>query len=264
MRSEDSAISSVVALMLILAILVTCFSIYATTYVPGVKQQAEIVHSAGVEDAFGRISADIDNLYAFERPVQFTEAVVLGGGDFLLSPGRSSGTLTIGDRTIGNLTVNGNTTYLNTTVISYVPSFSAWELQGYRYENGTLWITKGELETPLSYSFYSRDEGHAEANKSVVNRLKTMNASLSFSDPGNATLNVVTMKTVPGSSSVTGSGTAAVRLNATMQSKTTYNLSAGGGYSFSPSVPGETPFGYIASKSLNLTVRTFVIEVSVT
>lgn len=259
MRSEDSAISSVVALMLILAILVTCFSIYATTYVPGVKQQAEIVHTAGVKDAFGRISADIDNLYGFDRPVQFTEPVVLGGGDFLLSPGRSSGTLTVEDRTIGKLTAGGNTTYLNTTVISYAPSFSAWELQGYRYENGTIWVTKGELETPVS--FYSLDDGYAAANGSVLQRLKTMNGTLSFSDPGNATLRIVTMRSVPDSSSVTGSGTAAVRMNATMQQDTTYSLPSGQGYSFVSE--GEPVSSYNSSKDLNLTVRTLVIEVSV-
>ena len=48
LREKDDAVSPVIALMLILAILATCMAVYTTTYVPGLKQQDEITHTGEV------------------------------------------------------------------------------------------------------------------------------------------------------------------------------------------------------------------------
>ncbi|MFA5453396.1 MAG: hypothetical protein WC248_07465, partial [Candidatus Methanomethylophilaceae archaeon] len=62
-KNPDEAVSTVIALMLILAIISTCIAVYTTTYVPGLKQQSEIVHSEDVKYAFERFASDIDNIY---------------------------------------------------------------------------------------------------------------------------------------------------------------------------------------------------------
>ena len=76
MKSDsDEAVSTVIALMLVLAILVTCIAIYSATYVPGLKQQSEILHSEEVQYAFLRLSSDVDNLYNLGKSAQFSEPV---------------------------------------------------------------------------------------------------------------------------------------------------------------------------------------------
>ncbi len=32
--------------------------------------------------------------------------------------------------------------------VTYVPSFSTWDLQGYKYEKGLVWVTKDKKEIP--------------------------------------------------------------------------------------------------------------------
>ena len=109
MKSDhDEAVSTVIALMLVLAILATCIAIYSATYIPGLKQQSEILHSGEVQYTFLRLSSDIDNLYSLGKPAQFSEPVLLGGGDILLSPVKSSGTLELTENQIGILNITGN------------------------------------------------------------------------------------------------------------------------------------------------------------
>lgn len=144
---SDEAVSTVIALMLVLAILATCIAIYSATYVPGLKQQSEILHSGEVQYAFLRLSPDVENLYSFGRSAQFSEPVPLGGGDILLSPVKLSRTIELMENRIGRLSiVNNNVSFsvpINTTNITYTPSYSSWELQGYSYQNDVVWITKG-------------------------------------------------------------------------------------------------------------------------
>ena len=134
MKSDtDEAVSTVIALMLILAILSTCIAIYSATYVPGLKQQSKILHSGEVQYAFSRLSSDVDNLYSLDRSAQFSEPVPLGVGDILLSPGKSSGAIELQNEEIGRFTVGDDTFVVNATTALYIPSYSSWELQGYTY-----------------------------------------------------------------------------------------------------------------------------------
>ena len=211
MSKKDDAVSPVIALMLILAILATCMAVYTTTYVPGLKQQDEITHSGEVKLAFERFASDIDNVIALGKPAVYTEVLELGGGDVPLSPTKSSGTVEINTTVIGNYTVSGGGTEipLNGIGISYLPSFTAWEKQGYLYKNGVVWITKDEKKTPASPTLYTIQNGTDHENKTVDAWYK----------PSSGILTIPLFST-EGISEITGTSTVKLRLNATVTEET--------------------------------------------
>ncbi|MBO5367212.1 hypothetical protein J6A32_01165, partial [Methanocorpusculum sp.] len=165
LREKDDAVSPVIALMLILAILATCMAVYTTTYVPGLKQQDEITHTGEVKLAFMRFASDIDNVIAQGKPAVYTEVLELGGGDVPLSPTKSSGTIEINTSKIGTYKVGSETKDLNGIAVTYTPSFTAWEKQGYVYQNGVVWITKEEKVTPAELKLYTIQNGTDRQNE---------------------------------------------------------------------------------------------------
>ena len=204
-KEKDDAVSPVIALMLILAILATCLAVYTTTYVPGLKQQDEITHSGDVKLTFERFAADIDNLIALGKPAVYTEVLELGGGDVPLSPTKSSGTLEIEETILGTYTAGSETGNLTGIRVTYLPSFTAWEKQGYRYENGTVWILKDEKKTPAALNRYSIQDG-TDLENATLQRWYSA-----------ASLDVIPLFTVKeNSTAVTGTSTAKLRLNATL------------------------------------------------
>ena len=168
LMKKDDAVSPVIALMLILAILATCLAVYTTTYVPGLKQQDEITHSGDVRLTFERFASDIDNLIAQAKPAVYTEVLELGGGDVPLSPAKSSGTLTIEETVLGTYTIGGKKENLTGIRAVYLPSFTAWEKQGYRYENGLVWVTKEEKKTPAALTLYTIQDGLDAENTTLL------------------------------------------------------------------------------------------------
>ena len=144
MKNKEDAVSSVVALMLILAIIVACLAVYTASYVPGLKQQNEIMHSNEVGMAFERISSDMDNLLTLQRNGSFAEPFSLGGGDILFSPVKSAGTVEIQNVSYGEVRTTApalaelNGSAVTGVTISYTPVNTVWEKQGYLYKNGVL------------------------------------------------------------------------------------------------------------------------------
>ena len=207
LREKDDAVSPVIALMLILAILATCMAVYTTTYVPGLKQQDEITHSGEVKLAFERFASDIDNVIAQGKPAVYTEVLELGGGDVPLSPTKSSGTVEINTTVIGNYTIGSETKNLNVIEISYLPSFTAWEKQGYLYKNGVVWITKDEKETPAQLTLYEVKDGE-DREKEILAKWY----------PASPTEGIVipNFSVVEGKSEITGTSAVKLRLNATL------------------------------------------------
>ncbi|MBQ2772038.1 MAG: hypothetical protein IJE95_04920 [Methanocorpusculum sp.] len=209
LREKDDAVSPVIALMLILAILATCLAVYTTTYVPGLKQQDEITHSGDVKLTFERFASDIDNLVAQGKPAVYTEVLELGGGDVPLSPTKSSGTIEIEETIIGTYKIGGVTKNLTGIIVSYLPSFTAWEKQGYLYKNGVVWITKDEKKTPASPTLYTIQNGTDHENKTVDAWYK----------PSSGILTIPLFST-EGISEITGTSTVKLRLNATVTEET--------------------------------------------
>ena len=213
LREKDDAVSPVIALMLILAILATCLAVYTTTYVPGLKQQDEITHSGDVKLTFERFASDIDNVIAQGKPAVYTEVLELGGGDVPLSPTKSSGTLEIEETILGTYTAGSDTGNLTGIRVTYLPSFTAWEKQGYRYENGTVWILKDEKKTPAALNRYSIQDG-TDLENATLQRWYSA-----------ASLDVIPLFTVKeNSTAVTGTSTAKLRLNATLDETETANV----------------------------------------
>ena len=209
LREKDDAVSPVIALMLILAILATCMAVYTTTYVPGLKQQDEITHSGEVKLAFERFASDIDNVIALGKPAVYTEVLELGGGDVPLSPTKSSGTVEINTTVIGNYTIGSETKNLNVIEISYLPSFTAWEKQGYLYKNGVVWITKDEKKTPAMLTLYTVEDGK-NREKEVLKKWYHASSVI-----------IPNFTVVENKAEITGTSTVKLRLNATLDEQIT-------------------------------------------
>ena len=216
LREKDDAVSPVIALMLILAILATCLAVYTTTYVPGLKQQDEITHSGEVKLAFERFASDIDNLIALGKPAVYTEVLELGGGDVPLSPTKSSGTIEINTTVIGNYTVDSETKDLNGIEISYTPSFTAWEKQGYLYKNGVVWITKDEKRTPSALKWYTVDDGLKQEKKTIETW---------YSPTVSDSVLIIPQFFIGDNSEITGSANVKLRVNATITDQNLYPTS---------------------------------------
>lgn len=158
---RDDAIAPIIAVMLILAAIVTFFSIWNAVYVPSMKESAEVGHLENVESAFEHFSSDLDYAASsYQNNLIFSEPVQLGGGDVMVNLLKSSGTLQVQNETDPIYTLDltdgtGNTVALvNGTIVnfSYEPVSNFWQDQGYQWQYGYINVTKyGELSTPLEY-----------------------------------------------------------------------------------------------------------------
>lgn len=220
MTKNDDAVSTVIAMMLILGIIVTLFAIYSATYLPGLKQQSEIDHSREVANAFVRFDSDIDHVVSHKKAARFSEPFSLGGGDILLSPVRSSGLVSVEDRPLVNVTVtNGTgetvkTVTLNTSLVnvSYVPSFTSWEPQGYRWECGVVLVTKDDVAVPQSSRYNTWDEASGDCG-AFLERFIDLDLS---GDGSEVTITTVNLTRKKDESFITGSGIATLEVNATV------------------------------------------------
>jgi hypothetical protein len=104
---SDSAISAVISAVLILGLIVTATTMYQVRYVPAWKSDAECSHLADVYEDMADLKSQIDVLSAIlvanpGSQVSVSAPVKMGGGDIpVISPGRSSGTLSVNDNGCG-------------------------------------------------------------------------------------------------------------------------------------------------------------------
>ncbi len=93
---KEDALAPVIAVMLILAAIVTFLSIWNAIYVPSMKESAEIEHLHNVEESLEKFSSDIDYAASsHQNNLVFSEPDQLGGGDFMFNLLKSSGTLNV-------------------------------------------------------------------------------------------------------------------------------------------------------------------------
>lgn len=152
---ESSAVSSVVALMLILAVVATFISLYSTSYIPALKEQSEISQITEVKESFMKFSGDMEHIVAEKIPVSCSNVVPLGAGEILLSPEKSSGTLSVTDcgTMVEIRTKSGNSepdAVSGMVNVAFRPSYTFWEEQGYTWQCGYINVTKNEKEVPLT------------------------------------------------------------------------------------------------------------------
>jgi hypothetical protein len=159
---NDDAVAPVIAVMLILAAVVTFLVIWNGIYVPSMKQGAEVGHLQNVESAFQHFSSDIERgVAAGQDRMILSEPVQLGGGDFFFNTLKSGGSLSVTDEAVPpyNLALykqmdpNPVMTMKGTLVtISYNSVGNFWQDQGYHWQYGFLHVTKyGTKQSPLSY-----------------------------------------------------------------------------------------------------------------
>jgi hypothetical protein len=164
---RDDAVAPIIAVMLILAALVTFLVIYEGMYIPSLKESAEIDHLEHVEESFMRFSSDAAFATSSgQSGLSFAEPVQLGGGDVVFDTLRSSGSLEITNENepVYTLTLSNSTGTMsnpadNVTVngtivdVSYKPQDNFWQDQGYEWQYGYVNVTKygGKREAPLGY-----------------------------------------------------------------------------------------------------------------
>lgn len=163
---KDDAVAPVVAAMLILAVIVTFFSVWNAIYLPSLKQQSEMTQDRDVQGAFSRFSAGITNAASLKQDLAFNEPFPLGGGGILFNPLTSAGTIRVNREpkllytitiTEGGVDHEEGGRLVN---FSYQPVNDFWIDQGYVWHYGYVNVTRGTspqgadgaaLSTPLSY-----------------------------------------------------------------------------------------------------------------
>ncbi|MFA7562160.1 MAG: hypothetical protein WCY70_01830 [Methanoculleus sp.] len=151
---DDRAVAPVVAAMLLLAVLVMFLSTYNAVVIPSLKQQAEVEHLQVVEESFLAFGSDMTTAAALKQDMHLSKRIPLGGGDMILDPVRSGGTLRVGgEETLASVTLNEMTYDCNLMNFSYTPNGNFWRNQGYAWQYGYTNVTgAGGIQTPLEYA----------------------------------------------------------------------------------------------------------------
>ena len=171
---KDDGVSNVVAMMLLLSVLVICIAVLSSSYLPDLKENAEAMHSEEVKEAFLRFGADVDELFTTAQGGVYSQVFSLGGGDILLSPSKSGGTVEIQTVNIG--TVAGHT--ITSVNVTYTPLLPYWEKQEYTYENGVVWVTKNGVEIPVQSGLNSVDAGNTREEETKYDWISAMQPKL--------------------------------------------------------------------------------------
>ncbi|WAC05791.1 MAG: hypothetical protein OS112_03965 [Methanoregula sp.] len=164
---RDDAVAPVIAAMLVLAVMVTIFSVWNAVAIPSMKAESEISHLHEVEHAFMQFSADISNAVSMKQEITFSETVPLGGGGVIFNSLTSSGTIRVDAEQLPlyNLIIFDNSIEYSQesrlVKFSYRPVGNYWQDQGYVWHYGYVNVTKGfsqgsvdnaGMATPLSFA----------------------------------------------------------------------------------------------------------------
>ncbi|RLI75680.1 hypothetical protein DRO97_02700 [Archaeoglobales archaeon] len=112
-RMDDKAVSPIIAIMLILAILVTSISVLASNWFPIVKKRAEIQHNKELTDKFLSIVTVYSTLNENRSSAM---SIKLGGGDTFFSQTTTSSTLSVNQSGWINVSMECNDTSLLLTL----------------------------------------------------------------------------------------------------------------------------------------------------
>lgn len=171
---DDDAVSPVIAVMLILALVITFFSLFNATVIPQMKEEAEVEHLQQVEGAFLQFASDIETAIALKRNMSLSERIQLGGGDILLNTVRSGGSLTVQQESpILDLSWDGGEPLSTGMVtLSYHPVSNFWLDQGYSWQYGDVHVTRGNDRT--TSVLHCTVEDMERARESFVQSLVTI------------------------------------------------------------------------------------------
>ena len=210
---KDDGVSNVVAMMLLLSVLVICIAVLSSSYLPDLKENAEAMHSEEVKEAFLRFGADVDELFTTAQGGVYSQVFSLGGGDILLSPSKSGGTVEIQTVNIG--TVAGHT--ITSVNVTYTPLLPYWEKQEYTYENGVVWVTKNGVEIPVQSGLNTADTGSTRETNTKHAWLSAMQPKLiwKYGDVEYYVQNIVILSADENKKYLSGTSLATLRITAT-------------------------------------------------
>ena len=227
---NDDAVAPVIAVMLILAALVTFLTVWNAVYVPSMKQSSEVEHLRNVESAFLHLASDIERVVSARQDhMTLCEPVQMGGGDFIFDTLRSGGSLSVHNeqKPVYNITLTSETGAtlgrVNGTLvtISYDPVGNFWQDQGYQWQHGYINVTKhGSHKTPLGY-YNMTDVTNEISGSGSLSAFARSFGSVDYTVnqsalPGNCSrlvLHAINLSTTPGHSFASGNGFGSVRLN---------------------------------------------------
>lgn len=161
---KDSAVSVVIAYMILLVITVSFIALLNAIWIPQMKIQAEVEHLSEIGEIFSKLSADIERLIVFGQDGTIKEEISLGGGGSLFSAVRSSGYVKVTD--LGqwiSIVISGESSNLHISSIKYQPIDNFWINQSYYWKNGIISIEKPKRTTYL-YFFSDEDVYNYEKN----------------------------------------------------------------------------------------------------
>lgn len=265
---SDDAVAPVVAMMLILAAVVTFFAAWNAYFVPSMKAQSEITHIGQVESGFLKFSSDIGTAVSLKKNLRLSESLPLGGGDFMFDPVRSGGEIRVGNTTPStyfslNWTNSTSPDHLtpdlqspdsdaNMAKFSYTPVNNFWQDQGYVWSLGNIFVnnTERNLVTPLEFDAME-DVTYDGLAQSLVEL-----EPAAYSGRGDCTRIIVrTVNITPDTSHprISGNGNAVLRLNCTVSRVSIVNATS---LSLIITAPSgrfqETFWGYLDSGAENL------------
>ena len=218
---KDDGISNVVAMMLLLSVLVICIAVLSSSYIPDLKENAEAMHSEDVKEAFLRFGSDVDELFTAAQGGVYTQVFSLGGGDILLSPSKSGGTVEIQTVDIGK--VEGYPNNLTSVNVTYTPLLPYWEKQGYLFENGVVWVTKDDRKIPVLSGLNTVDAGDTRETETKNAWRSAMQPKL-IGDSGEMKYyiqNIVILSADKNKTYLSGTSLATLRITATDVTTTT-------------------------------------------
>ena len=240
---RESAVAPVVAVLLILAVLMTIISLYSAIYVPALKEQSEIEHLAGVEDTFLLFSSDIESTLISKKEGSITRKVDLGGGSVVLSPLKSGGIMEVKGsdpwRAYRIARADNHTLGESALVdFSYDAVGNFWMDNGYLWDYGVLSLkTPYSSMTPLQYTTYDAAAADIKTNGGIFTPMFDLDyvSEIVFEKDAKGNLTGVTYKNCTeiiftvvtfdknkNNDYVSGSGSAALKLDSKMNSGNTH------------------------------------------
>ena len=212
---KDDGVSNVVAMMLLLSVLVICIAVLSSSYIPDLKENAEAMHSQDVKEAFLRFGSDVDDLFTTSQGGVYTQVFSLGGGDVLLSPSKSGGTVEI--QTVNLGTVTGYSEQITSVNVTYTPLLPYWEKQGYLYENGVVWVTKDDRKIPVQSGLNTADDGNIREKETKDGWISAMQPKLigKFGEMKYYIQNIVILSADENKTYLSGTSLATLRITAT-------------------------------------------------
>jgi len=197
-KKKDDGVSSVVAVMLVLSVVVIVLTVFLGTYLPGMKATSEMQNSEDIRQTFMNYASAVDSVYSNHQVGQTTWTIQLGAGDVVVSPSKSSGILELKPEE-AFVRVSSNpgiipTININSVDVVFSPTFTYWRNIGYLYSHGVVTITNRTQDNDYFSVSDASKKGYLydDATKTLylINFIRGEGVSKSGSGPATLSLTI--------------------------------------------------------------------------